>query len=423
MDGFPRIRLFSPREVRALAGVGVAVLALTAGAIAYVRPPGAARAVAAAPTPTPRSPVFVNVIPASAATAYLTTFAAGGGLTESALRTDDGGRTWHRLRLPGPASAFGLTPLAGSPGDVVLTTYPGAAGGTRPPTAPPEYWVSHDRGGRWTAFSVPGADGPSRGVEFLDRSHWYHVSTGAEGFSLLVSHDEGASWQEEYSIPGPDPRIDGQQVVSGSVVAAGGTAWLLLLLGTASPASDGSTIFVGQPRYQLLRSPDSGSTWTAVSLPEPPPGAPAGAGYAGLRFTTAEAGSMLVYPTGGAGSGFVARTQAPSISTTSDGGSTWSPLRTLEHFPYFTAPGSADWWATDGELLFHSTDLGLTWSSSKPSLPRGERLQTIQRATAEVAWNVFGGTRGSVGEVPDRTHVMRTTDGGRHWAEVSVPGL
>lgn len=409
MDIFPRLEVLTGREKRALAVVALASLAVAAGAIAYVRPAPSARA--AAPAGPPRSAgAYIAISPVSAGTAYAATFTGASQGMRGIFRTDDGGRSWRQLAVPVDAFPLGITPLAGQ-GDAVLFGMPRAGrGGT-------VQWITHDAGYHWRPVEPPAA-GLGGGVQFFpNSSRAFCELLTPMGFSVDVSDDEGSTWRPLIDVAGPDPSLAGVSLRAGAAVGFSGSGlWLMV----ARPGQQ-------QPPPRLLRSTDQGATWEEIRLPAPP-AEYAAEGRANFSLPTflGDSGYMGVFPSSGAGVGAQwagSPAAAAYVTTSEDGGATWSPVRSVPHFPVYPVPGDPSWWATDGDRLFTSTDFGLTWTVTRAALPPKLKLQRITRATPRVAWAVYGNFDGGlVSDEPDRTHLLRTTDGGRHWSEVRFPG-
>lgn len=401
MDQFPRIQLFSAREKRAAAILSAAILTLLLTGVWYLHPTlfAGRRVASVPPVPIPRPQVYLTVASASASTAYVTTFQSPPD-ARSAFRTDDGGRTWHRLTLPdGPAASFTLAAVPGRESDVVLLT-------------PVEYWLSHDRGTHWIQVSLA-CCGNSRGFWFPDADHWFSVTNEKDGIHVHESSDEGETWINILTLPGPSPRIDGVPLGTGgiNVTYGAGATWLLVTPVLNGVAGD----------WQLLRSGDNGATWKPVDLPNPEAQRLRRAGISTPSFQSNGQGWITIYATS-SDDASGARPH-PYLSTTTDGGRTWSPFRTVQYPNYVSLPGSGDWWATHGHVIYRSSDLGKTWSATNPALPAHTQLDAIYRATPLVAWGVYGGfIGGPVSHGSDRPHLLRTADDGRHWSEVSFPG-
>lgn len=216
------------------------------------------------------------------------------------------------------------------------------------------------------------------------------------------------------TVPGPNPQLDGISLATGGVRVTfdSGAKWLL-----AESISNGTAT-----SWHLLRSEDDGSTWQPVTLPDPEEQHLQRAGISVPQLQADGRGCIVIYA---APSGNPPRARPdPYVSTTGDGGMTWSPWQLIKHNGYVQLLGANDWWATDGDVLYRSTDLGVTWSSIRPQLPAHMHLDLLFRATEQVAWNVYGNYNGTpVGQGIDRPHLLKTADGGRHWSEVKFPGL
>jgi photosystem II stability/assembly factor-like uncharacterized protein len=373
----PRIELFTRAEKRRAAIVAFSAVAVIAGSVAYLRPPARAT-VAAAPAAAP-SAVVAGVTAASASTAYVLTVNADDRQQRTLYRTDDGGQSWQHVATPAGGGFFGAQVLSGG-GDVVVTAFGGLGGGgfRAGTTGSGTIWLSRDHGRRWARVAFPDDGNFARATVIAAVNRWYLLSTGESGLIAYLSSDEGAHWQTLFARPEA-----GELAGARAFEAAAGAYWLLA-------------------DSRLLRSGDGGVSWQPVTVPAA--GGPPVA-YMLPQFTSGAGGWMQVY-TPSSGLGIPSSALQSWLSTTDDGGLTWSPPRSFAHYPVFTLAGSPDWWATDGTRLYNSRDFGLSWSVVVPELPSSDRLQLVSRATTEVAWNVYS------------SRVMRTLDAGRHWSEV-----
>ncbi len=401
MDGFPRLDLFSPREKRALALFCVCALAVAAGALVYVHPlPSPKANPAPAATSRPRvPPEFIDISAASADIAYANANGFPGSSTPYA--TVDGGKTWRPLVLPAGVTSATAIALSGS--SVALLRPNAFESGSA--------WVSHDAGKHWRAVLPPNTANRQGGFQFVNgTTRAIYSSSGPAGTFMFESVDEGTTWRPVLQMA-PGESLTPEIPAAGNLNFwfAGNGYWAV------------STAPGGGP-LRVARSADGGQTWQAVALPALPEGVNARLSFSLPQFGSGHWAWVWAYPVQANGSTEVSA-QPHLISTSADGGLTWSPVRAIDHFPLFTVPGSNDGWAVDGSTIYRSQDLGLTWTSFNARLPSGERLMEVTRVTPQVAWNVFGNFQGGlVSEEPDRTHLLRTTDGGRHWSEVKLPG-
>jgi photosystem II stability/assembly factor-like uncharacterized protein len=393
---FRRIELFTPREKRALVVCSVALLAILLGAVIYTHPVVIHPATVAArtPRPTPTPIVYVNVGATSPETAYIQTFASidSSARPLGSYRTDNGGRSWQRFQTPrGDGCPLGLVP-GPTKDDVVMIGCYGGGG-----------WISHDGGRQWQELKAPSVPVPGGGFWLVPHTSQLWFSWFGQSRALVYrSPDLGATWQQVIDIEG------GLDIRSGaSFEFAGDSLWLL----TTAPNA---------PKAQLYRSSGDGKSWQAIALPTWPTPPRGNLAYVPPSFTTPTHGYLLVLALDGQPApGFSGPTY---VSTTDDGGTTWSRVRALDHYPIATLTEADDWWATDGTTVFRSPDFGVTWSATRATLPKGERLQQIIRVTPDVAWNVIGNFNTfPPGGSSKRIHLMRTTDGARTWKEVKFP--
>lgn len=176
---------------------------------------------------------------------------------------------------------------------------------------------------------------------------------GALHYSVVVSMDEGQTWQT-YVVaartPVEDGGYSGQDVVD-AVTTDGQHTWVL-------------TKDAGNGTLQLLYAADARSF---TSLPAPPSKAER------LAFFSAAIGLVVAQPT-------EAHTTWP-LSRTTDGGTTWvavsSPPARLanEQLAYFTTLGTAAWISTSRGRVLSTADAGLTWqAASLPTNGQAARL-------------------------------------------------
>jgi photosystem II stability/assembly factor-like uncharacterized protein len=171
----------------------------------------------------------------------------------------------------------------------------------------------------------------------------------------------------------------------------------------------------------LLITRDGGETWSPVSIPN----APVEGGRVGLASGDAaqllvDRGRLLLVIdlTTTAGDEFSHWT-----SVSRDLGQTWvrrSQAPASRASP-FTAPLLDDagrLLVADDHLLWASTDDGRTWQRQPLAVPAGDHAVAVVFARAGALMVAAGGPR-STG-LPD-LRLLRTGDGGRHWAELPLP--
>jgi photosystem II stability/assembly factor-like uncharacterized protein len=318
----------------------------------------------------------------------------GGALESRVYRSADGGDHWT-LVLPagGPVTA-------GAGGLVV------AHGGHR----------SVDGGLTWSPLPLP--------EEFLDVLEAPPASPGIVflGLSsrgLFRSTDSGASWHESnqglLAATALDLAVD--PIRPGTFYASlegqglyktteGGLVWERLLPQavdfsfheidelTVAPAGGETALYGIDLRQTLLRSEDSGATWTDLGTTGT---------YSLVALAVDPKAPLSVY------AGSDAAPTCPTRKST-DGGETWKCLglgRTSDLVVNPSRPANV--WAIS-RIVYRSTDRGRTWKTASRGL-RPDILRTL--AVAASAQDVaYAGTW--------RQGVFKTTDGGRSWAPVNT---
>jgi photosystem II stability/assembly factor-like uncharacterized protein len=141
----------------------------------------------------------------------------GGWHPAASYRSDDGGATWQRLKLPAQFQPFHAVTPADAPRDAIATVYLlGAGTDEKGRRQGPALWRSDDAGVHWERVSLP-AVATNRWqlardrIAFASREHGM-ISLPAEGLripkhgvhekaagasaSVLVTTDAGATWTE-----------------------------------------------------------------------------------------------------------------------------------------------------------------------------------------------------------------------------------
>ena len=321
------------------------------------------------------------------------------------LRSTDNGVTWTEVAVPNAATReLRALDFSGSVGVV------GGNGGQR--------WRSTDGGLSWT--QVAQASILIHGASSADATRALMVTDGG---SVQLSTDGGVTWATRGSAPieptfGEPYPLHAVRFVSPTVAVAVGrggsivrstdagltwstvntapiNAWLNgvsfasategYAAGYVPGVNNGDPVQAGV----LLRTTDSGATWTAV------PGAPIDE-ISGVAFTSVQDGTLV---------GTLGR-----IYRTSDGGATWTDVSrgTRESLSAvaFVAPTTAVASVAAAGLMLRSTDGGVSWTQL--ATPATQPQRGVAFADANVGVSV--GDAGSM---------LRTTNSGANWSAVA----
>jgi photosystem II stability/assembly factor-like uncharacterized protein len=237
-----------------------------------------------------------------------------------------------------------------------------------------------DGGRTWHASVPPGCleSCVDARLDFLDTRHGFALVALEHGGGKLVStRDGGATW---------------------TLVAR--TAW------------HGSFAFVDERNgvatndYTIRRTTDGGRHWFA-SRPFPPT-------FSALGTQ----GRRLVL--------FGLRHLRLVAYTSADGGRHWSarvaPAWVRPGLPdndsAISTPTASDWVVPASPRLFTTHDAGMTWHVVRTAdLPRGWSISQIEFTSPHVGWAIFA----KGGQHLFRSVLVRTTDGGTHWAPAGPP--
>jgi photosystem II stability/assembly factor-like uncharacterized protein len=384
-----------PRRLRAALAVAAACVVVAASAIAYLRP-GPLRPAAPSPAPAPAAvarPAAVRlqdfeVLTGLVAWACLQPLPGGAGIVYA---TRDGGRTWRRLPVPAAAALgdkFGLQVIDRTHAMLLLGR---------------GILATADGGRTWRPVPPPPGEGFGLGAHFLSPSQgWYldlavYPGRAQQPTAMWWTADGGATWSKLWSV-------DAQHLQSGGV-PLDGTKYVL---GFRDPQAGWLAVHQGGSG-RLFGTSDGGRSWSPVALPLGEPAA-----LVDLELLPGGAAVLLVQ----ARSGWLA---LPSR----DGGRTWEVPRPVPIGPPppgggYDRPsfGDHDHWAVAaGPRLRLTSDAGTTWREVVASLPAGvTALHDLWLVPGGQGWATADGTAGNL-------LVVRTSDGGAHWARSPVPGL
>jgi photosystem II stability/assembly factor-like uncharacterized protein len=270
------------------------------------------------------------------AVSALVAWASGAGGT--VLRTTDGGRNWIRRPVPG-AEALDFRDVDAMSDRVAYVLSIGAGESSR-------IYNTTDGGEHWTlqlANRDPGVFLDA--MAFADETHGFAVSDSVDGHLVILSTSDGGRTWERAADEGLPAALPGE-----GAFAASGTN--VALIGR-------DRVWIGTSASRVIHSADSGRTWTAVATG-------VATGQATGIFSTAFRDAVHGIVVGG---NYRKEADAvDNVAVTSDGGATWTLVRTrgLSGFrsvvtwvpsagtraALAVGPTGADW----------SSDDGLTWT-------------------------------------------------------------
>jgi photosystem II stability/assembly factor-like uncharacterized protein len=372
------------RRRRAIAIAAVALIAVAAAGIVYLRSGTTLRTgtpVTPNPPAGPNPVTYSFVTPTLGWAALNVTNAPSPPAQFEVFNTTDGAQHW-RLQLTAHGSTPGFAQLT-----VHLFNNSNGFMALGLPSVGEQLYRTSDRGDTWTQLQLPST--PCVEVTFVDaRQGWALVQDPAEPtsgqlFDLYETSDGGSSWQRL-----PDPPRDAYYMA----IRAPGEAWM-------------GSLGAGPPH--LYASADAGQNWHRYDLP-----APQGRSW----DSTGHGTTVALLPEHGvvATTGFTTTSPNPSepaLFTSFDQGSTW---RYLAPPPGDVAYQDAShWWAVKDTALFKSADAGLTWKQITDTLPTWQLVPHV--LDAKHAWaelSVVGGFG-----------LGLTDDGGLHWRPANVPSV
>jgi len=320
-----------------------------------------------------------------------------------------------------------------------------------------------DGGATWTLLTASGT-GTISGIKGFGNDFWYVRGTG-----IYRSTDLGTSWTSVHTQTAAQNDINLVQDLSGCMLgwSAGTTGTTSKMTGvppppavctyTWTPQTSGSTALLYSVKSVnnlvawsagatavVRRTTDGGTTWTNAN---PNPGVIVGDIYnveaidANTAYVTTSAASTFIYKTTNGGTnwtqvftvagGFINTIKMISplngyafgdvlagtwlVLITTDGGTTWTPLPTAPtggaedgRNNCLQITGTDIWFGTGQNKVYHSTNLGLTWTNS-----------TVTGITGQVTGIQFNTPL--IGIVGGAT-MSKTTDGGATWTLLAASG-
>jgi photosystem II stability/assembly factor-like uncharacterized protein len=374
-----RLNGLSGRARRAVALMLVAVLAVGAISLYYLRPWTAIQAslttkpVAVVPTPGVGHITNFYFVSTALGWSVVTTY---NNITNSqdgsywVYKTVDAGKHWQR-QLAGKTARLFLT--------FSSLWFADAHTGYVVAGDPIVLYKTHDGGEHWTKSMLPVAD--VQGLQFVDGTHGFVMTTSPDENFVFATADGGATWSE---LRAPRTNLSFWPMFRGQDEAWSG--------------------WQGSRPYVYL-TVDGGVTWSRSLLPTPPD-------YAGQLSTWVDVSPPrpLVFA-------YVALEQSPSfhVYSTVDYGKSW----TLVNLPSSSESGAAltgidatHWWAMAGEsTLYKTDDSGRSWVRIGTVPPNLRLLRIID---SRHAWAAQDSPDGA-------TQLMLTSNGGVSWDSTNSP--
>ena len=354
-----------------------------------------------------------------------TGFAAGYfGQAFSLWKTVDGGSTWCRYRVPGaPARQSVQAPVVNvqSPQSVWV-----AWAGKKTLTV----LHSTDGGRQWLTYTRPvppvvvtvqqivwvsAADGwiqaLSEGVMIQGDTSIFHTSNGGRSWTMVSS----ASGYVPNPVGTPDalPEIDEPMPMAFSTAEGG---W----------AAVGQFVVTHPTRATLYRTTDAGRHWFPLILTVPAPYQHANDATQGeMAWAAGTSGTVVFEYQGRNGLGLV------SYHTT-NAAESWAAGRPLplgsNVWPIsisFVTPNTG--WVTgpQGHPFARTTNAGQSWTTVAPGhtlsawVHKGYTVQQLDMTTSHAGWLLLTRSRPNGATIH---RILKTTDGGHHWAECVIRG-
>jgi photosystem II stability/assembly factor-like uncharacterized protein len=384
-----RRRVLLAAGVAAAAALGLALwAAIPGGGTVVVRQPGGAVGVASS-----------RLSGAPSRFRGIGTVGTGGGVTwaingRGFWLTEDGGRTWLRVHLPGLASGGVADGRADPLANVSDVQFVDLRHGWVSTMAGSGIYRTTDGGRSWRVSIPPGCAAVCEGgaVSFLDARNGYAlVDTRAPDNRLFRTVDGGRTW-----------RLVSQPTVFGPVTFADSTHGFAF--GPGGQMVIGP--YAGVPFGMLYETSDGGRTWSRPDL---------GGSDSYVEEPLGAFGRSVVLVQNRPNPRGAVELAAGSIYSSGDVDGRWRAQPVPSGFRGGWVPTSLSlvspriWILSFTHVLLVTADAGRHWRKLVVrNLPRGGRIKQVAFSSSRVGWAVLYG----FGSQPALFH---TTDGGVHW--------
>lgn len=244
-----------------------------------------------------------------------------------------------------------------------------------------------------------------RQISFVDAHHGWLLAAvrplggAAEPVSIFRTADGGKTWTNVatalFADTDPPGRLPYGGQKSGMSFLNGSTGWVT------------GTVTLAKLAW-LYVTHDGGSTWRQQSLPMPPEVSSARLSILSPTFFSATDGILPVFFSDVATESAI----ATDVYTTHDGGRTWeSTAPIFAALPLLSFADMQQGWASDGTLLYSTSDEGTHWLKLTPNSSFKSIIQ-LDFVTDRVGWAISATASTS-------TTLLKTLDGGRTWTGIS----
>ena len=293
-------------------------------------------------------------------------WASGAGST--VLRTADGGATWKRLTVTTDSLDFRDVDAIDARTAYVLSIGNGPAS---------RIYKTTDAGATWKLqFKNDDPRAFFDAMSFWDVNHGIVMGDAIDGqFCIMTTENGGESWVRVPNSALPTALDnEGAFAASGTNIAVYGKSQAWIATGAAA-------------RARVLRTEDRGRTW---EIAETPLVSGPSAGIFSIAFRDAKHGVIV-------GGDYTKEKEAVNnLAVTSDGGATWTLLKSLSGFRSVVAyvPGSQRLVAIGPSGADYSTDDGRTWTPLE-----GQGFDTVSFARANPRSRANGWAAGAGGSI------------------------